>query len=237
MRADGAVGRVPLVDDVALVRETVVRLCDDRSVKNTVLVCAALLLALTGCAASEPEQKPVETSQKPAIDPGPIQLTEAEAGERYLGIVCQGNFASDALWAAFLADEDEFLNGGAPAPDAVKAAAAEKARLTRQEIELIDDPYYTWPVSVQALLPLIRDDDAGYLPYLEAVAGAATFESAYDEQEPELPAEQAAAPLEIRRLLGLDADTTASCVGFETKNDALFNEMVERNALLAKADA
>ncbi|EPR76645.1 hypothetical protein ADILRU_1130 [Leifsonia rubra CMS 76R] len=53
-------------------------------------------------------------------DPSPVELTIEEAADRYLGLVCQNNFAGAQLTAAFDAGEQEFLNGGAPDPSAVE---------------------------------------------------------------------------------------------------------------------
>ncbi|WP_200329597.1 hypothetical protein [Leucobacter sp. L43] len=211
--------------------------CDDSRVKKLAVSAAVLLLALTGCTAqaetsSEAAQNS-ENSAEPTIDPGPIELTKEEAGERYLQLVCQGNTASDAVINAFNAHLDEFNAGGTPEVETVKAAAAELVRVNRMQIETIDDDYYVWPEIVGDQLLHIRAETMTDLAADQAVMNAQTYEEALRVTYNEATAEQQAAPQEIRYQLGIDADTTSSCVGYETALDEIHAEMLERNEQLA----
>jgi hypothetical protein len=183
------------------------------------------IFTLTGCAALTPTATPTPS---PTIDIGPVELTESEAAERYLDLVCATNQANEALDAAIIAGEPEWLNGGAPDPSAIKAAATESMRLARLAVELIDDEYYIWPGDVGTYLQHIRETFIQDLSLLSAVANVTRFEDAYFMPWPERTSEQASAGQEIRYQLGLDADTTASCVGYETGLEDLHQEMIER---------
>ncbi|MEV8337036.1 hypothetical protein [Leucobacter sp. NPDC077196] len=205
--------------------------------KKLVVSAAVLLLALTGCTA-EPQEPVQNTAEAPAeavpsIDPGPIELTKGEAAERYLQLVCQGNVNIGNFRAAVQAGEDEFLAGGAPSADALKAAGAESVRLKRMQIEIIDDPYFRWPDPVSEQLIHIRSSSMAEVAADQSVMNAATFEEAYYVNYPVPTAEQETAAQEIRYQLGLDADTTGSCVGYEAALDEIHAEMLERNEQLA----
>ena len=195
-----------------------------------VLICA---FALAGCT-STPIAAPTPTpTPSPTIDPGPVALPTEQAGTYYLSAVCQGNVANDVLRAAFAAGEPEFLQGGEPDLTAVKAAAAEVTRVDRLLIEVLDDPYFTWPAGVAEQIQYIRASMVAGLSTLNGYANAARFSDAYYATYPEQTAEQVSAPQEIRYQLELSADTTASCVGYETRLDELHAEMVDRNEYLA----
>lgn len=196
---------------------------------------AVLALTLAGCSptAAQLPANVEETPTVPAIDPGPITLSEEEAADRYLGIVCQSNVSNTALTAAFQAGEDEFFNGGAPDPAAVKAAAQVAMDDTRVQVELIDDTYYVWPEGIGELLPVLRDSRIAGLGTLSTMVNAVTYEEAYYAVWPD-PTAATTAAQEIRYQLGLDADTTASCVGHETAAADLLAEKTEREEALAK---
>lgn len=201
-------------------------------------VSIASILLLTGCtqlgsASSEPaasEATPVP-SPTPTIDPGPVELTKEEAGVRYLSLVCQRNALSAQLNDAFVAQEETFFNGGDPDVTAVKAAAAEAMRVSRLSVELLDDPYYTWPEGLSTHLQAIRDAQVGESGMFSDIANATRYEDAYYMTSPG-PSSGSAAQ-EIRYQLGLPVDTTASCVGYETATDTLHAQMIERNEYLA----
>lgn len=170
----------------------------------------------------------------PALDPGPVELTIEEAADRYLDLVCQNNFAGAELTAAFDAGEQEFLDGGAPDPSAVKAVAAKLVDLNRKSVALLDDDYYLWPEKVAIQLPNIRDIYMAELATLNTMANATSFENAYYTTWPAATPEQAAAGQEIRYQLGLDSNTTTSCTGHEIGLDALTVELTEREAALSE---
>lgn len=204
-----------------------------------VTICAVTILLLAGCSMSAETAQP-QAAQKtatpvpsptPTIDPGPVVLTKEEAAERYLGLVCQRNVLVFGLNDAFKAQEKTYLNGGSGDVTEVKALSAEALRVNRLAIELIDDPYYTWPSGIDQHLQTIRQSYMSLFSYYDSLANAKSFEDAYY-----LTAEQgngATAAQEIRYQLGLPADTSASCKGKETATDLLHAEMIERNEYLA----
>jgi len=213
--------------------------------KRILLATLICTLLLTGCTSTtQPENKPAPKpesttapEQPPAIDPGPVKLSIKEAGEYYLKIVCQANRAGSAFVDARNEREAEYLNGGSPRVKALREAAAEKVRLTRQTIELIDDEYYTWPGKSREPLLLVRKSDMSYLSAYQSIMNAKTYEEAYQVTFPELPPEVESAAQEVRYQLKLDADTSKSCKGYRKDNDKIYAEMLKRNELLGKSEA
>lgn len=198
------------------------------------------LLLLSGCSvAASPSDANAEVSETataapsptPTIDPGPVELTKEEAANRYLGIVCQRNVLVYQLNDAFGAQEDVYLNGGDGDATEIKTIAAESLRVNRVAIEIIDDPYYTWPGGIDEHMQTIRQSYIGLSSYYDMLMNAGSFEDAYYASAPEN--EGAAAAQEIRYQLGLPADTRSSCEGKEALADALHQEMTERNEYLA----
>lgn len=202
-------------------------------------VLAVMGIALAGCTATSTETPQASESSPsptvPAIDPGPVTLSVEEAGERYLDIVCPTNAGIAELTAAFDAGEQEFLDGGAPDPAAVKQSATNRVNSTRSAIEHLDDSYFTWPDAVAAQLPHVRSSFMSEVGTLSAMSNAATFEEAYYATWAPRTAEQDTAAQEIRYQLGLPADTVASCSGHEDGHEQLAAERSEREALLAEA--
>ncbi|WES66033.1 hypothetical protein P0L94_08140 [Microbacter sp. GSS18] len=210
-----------------------------RVLQSLTIASTCAVLALTGCTASAtseavptlvtPSSAPKPT---PTIPVGPVELTDDEAADLYLAIVCQRNIAMEALSDAVFAKEDEFLNGGTPAMTEIQAAAAEGLRIARASVELADDDYYTWPSDVAEHLKVVRDANLAASSNLSEIANADRFEDAYYSTWPNQDTAAAAAQ-EIRYQLGLDADTTASCEGHETATDDAHKEMTERREYLA----
>ena len=212
---------------------------EDPMKRSTIAVTAAalMLLALSGCSATTAGEAPVkETSAVPKVDPGPVELTAEEAGERYLSIVCPNNIANEAIIAAYAVGEADYFSGGSPDPAAVKAAAATLAELNRAAVEHFDDEYFIWPAEVADQIPHIRTTYMGQLTMNQAVANAETYESAYTSPLPDLTPEAETAGQEIRYQLDLPSDTKASCVGHENGLTELTDERTEREAALAKQD-
>ena len=195
-------------------------------------VLTLALVTLSGCAAAADLPEPSPT---PTIDPGPVELSIDAAGERYLQIICPNNAAGEALNQAFLAGEDEFMNGGAPDPAAVKAAGVAALDVGRATAEFLDDEYYIWPEDVAEHIATIRTITITDLSYLSEVANATTFEQAYYATYVN-DGSGATASQTIRFELGLDPDTTASCIGYESGHEELRQEQTEREAELAKFD-
>jgi hypothetical protein len=199
----------------------------------------AVALVLAGCSGPGPAPESIPTTSPaptPTIDRGPVLLTDEEAAERYLQVVCQPNAGLNAIDDAIVAGEPEWLNGGSPDPAAVRAAAAETLRVVRLAVEVIDDDYIVWPESVATHVDHIRDSYIQELAVLSGVANADRFEDAYYAQWPQRTPEQAAAGQEIRYQLGLDADTAASCEGYEESLEVVHTEMIDRIAYLATFD-
>lgn len=211
---------------------------DRMRVSSSAAIGAAILMLLVGCSQTTPNSAdptfstPSATpSPTPTIDPGPVELTDEEAGIRYLMIICQRNASGTQLAAAFAAQEGTFLNGDEADATAVKAAAAEALRLNRLGTELFDDPYYVWPENVATHVKTLRDYTVAESGTLSQIANAPRYEDAYYAIWPADTTGGAAQ--EIRYQLGLSPDTTASCVGYETGTDKLHAEMTERNEYLA----
>jgi hypothetical protein len=199
---------------------------------KSIVIAVVSVLMLAGCTATPAsESTPLPTS---TIAPGPVALSDEEAATRYLQIVCQGNAAGILVTESLRAGEAEFLQGGQPDPTAVKAAAAEWMRISRLQVEVLDDSYYTWPEVVGEQLVHIRSSFIADISPIESMVNASEFSDAYYAQFPELTSEQSSASQEIRYQLNLDADTVKSCVNYETALDELHTEMTERDAELAK---
>jgi hypothetical protein len=198
-----------------------------------VLVSALTLVGCTTAPAVVPEAAPVP-SPTPTIAVGPVVLSEEEAGIYYLSVVCQGNFANDALSSALIAGEQVFFDGGEPDLTAMKAAATESSRLIRLAVEVLDDPYFIWPEAVARQIVHIRSVNVGDLAPLNTVANATRFEDGYYASYPALTPEQTSAAQEIRLQLNLDTNTSTSCAGYETALDETHAEMTARNDYLAE---
>lgn len=202
------------------------------------LIALAASLTLAGCTAAEPVAAPAPIpSPTPAVALGPVELSVEEAGVYYLRLVCQSNTAGDALTAAIRAGEQDYLYGGAPDPSAAKAAAAEQLRLGQLFVEVLEDDYYTWPDGVAEQLVHLRSRTVAELGSQSVDANAATYSEIYYNTYPAMTAEQTAAPQEIRLSLGLSADTTASCAGYETGLDVVVAEIAERNVAIEDYEA
>lgn len=190
-------------------------------------------LTLGGCALL-PTPTPTPT---PTIDPGPVILSKADAGERFLEIVCPVNAASQTVTDAGLARVPEFNKGETPDSTDINAAATEAVRMDGLAVEAIEDEYYKWPGDVGANLGYIRDVLSGEMTALGDAIKAPVFEKVYFSEKPTLSSEQANAGKEIRSQLDLDSDTDKSCVGHDKALDALHQDMLDRIEYLAKFDA
>ncbi|MGY4856844.1 hypothetical protein [Cryobacterium sp. AP23] len=204
------------------------------------VVGTAVAVALAGCS-NAPNDRVSETSTASAsavaaIDAGPVELTSDEAGTRYLNIICPQNFGVQALTDAFSAGEDEFRAGGDPDPAAVKASAADRIVTARLVVDFLDAEYFLWPEEVRDQIPLVRDSSVAELSTLDGIVNAVSYEDAYYATWPDFTAAGTAAQ-EIRYQLGLDADTTASCTGYEGGHDTLTAETTAREALLAEQES
>lgn len=201
------------------------------------VAAALLLLALSGCTAPAAPGDPAKTTPTvPAVDPGPVELSADEASERYLSIVCPANFGAKEYNAAFKAGEDEYLNGGAPDPTAVRNASTKHAELARAAVGFLDDEYFVWPSKVGEQIPHVRASYMGQLTSSQAAANAGTYEEAYNTPLAATTPEQDNSGQEIRLQLDLPSDTMASCVGFEDGHINLAQERTEREAALEKQE-
>jgi len=200
--------------------------------RKTIVIAVVSVLTLAGCTAT-PAVEPTP-SPTPTIELGPIALSDEEAATRYLQIVCQGNAAQNVFFDAVKAGEDEFLRGGDPDPATAKAAAAEWMRVSRLQVEVLDDSYFTWPEIVGEQLVYVRSSFIALISPIGSMANDKRFEDIYYTQFPERTSEQSSAAQEIRYQLKLDADTVKSCVDYEAALDDLHTEMTERNVELAK---
>lgn len=188
-------------------------------------------LTLTGCSpfaflpGPTTSKQPETTQPEVEVEQGPVELTRAEAGQRYLDIVCQPNEAWDAYDIAWIALEDAEAAGGSLDITAVQEAAAELLHLRQQEAALLEDPRFVWPTSVQDQILLLQDMNLSDMRLLELEVNARNFDELWRISYPELTAEELRAPQEIRLNLGIDADTVASCRGHEQENDRLYAEL------------
>lgn len=159
-------------------------------------------------------------------------LTNDEAAERYLGIVCQRNASMAALMDAIKAKEKQHLNGGEPGTKKIRAVAKEGMRVARAAIEITDDDYYTWPDDVVRPLKILRDAYLHDISMLNQISTEKDYDEIYYASWPDQE-DAAAAAQEIRYQLGIDPDTSASCRGHETATDDLYAQMTERREYLA----
>lgn len=201
-----------------------------------------LLLALAGCTALPPAATPTPAanatgapatpSPTPTIEVGPVALTEEQAAERYLGIVCQRNSVINQLNDAISGGEEAYLNGGNPPVSEINRIAKETMRVVRASVEVADDDYYMWPTAVVDAVKKVRDSQVAEASTLSSLANAKSFEDAYYTRWPD-QSEASAASQEVRYQLGINPDTEASCVGFESATDELHKTMTERREYLS----
>lgn len=203
-----------------------------RPTATGLLAVAVLLVA--GCTSTTPSTTPsaAAASEAPTAEAAPafVELTDEQASERYLDLVCPNNAAIRDLRAAFAAGEDEFLAGGEPDPAAARAAAADRIELNRQTLTLLDDDYFRWPTSIAGPLEQVRSSYLAELATLDSMANAASFSDAYYATFPPATPEQESAGQEIRYALGIEPDTVTSCVGHEAGMDQLTAEYEARQA-------
>jgi len=203
---------------------------------HAVAAIAAAAFLFTGCSApsaSDAGSTPAPTatpSPTPTIDPGPVELTKEEAGERYLAIVCASNALGAQMNEQLDEKEAQWLNGKEPNISKIKSIAAQSIAVDRLGIELFDDPYYIWPSSVAAHIRTVRDAFVAEQGTLDTIANAKNFKTIYNVTWPD----SGSAPQEIRYQLGLSTDTTASCAGKDKLLDGLHAEMVARTEYLAQ---
>lgn len=193
------------------------------------------ILAISGCTgAAGTSAEPAPTpSQTPTLDPGPIALSNEEAAERYLSIVCPINIAGNALSSAYEAGIDDYLNGGSPDVGGVVAAAATMRDQQRVAIEHLDDTYFAWPELVAAQIPHVRSSYMANMAVISNVASSMTFEAAYNVPAAPQTPEQQAAGQEIRYQLALPADTNLGCDAHADGLTALSTAKDDRDAALA----
>lgn len=183
---------------------------------------AVALLLILGVAGCTDKLEPAASPDVSATSPGPIALTDDEAGVRYLSVVCQPNAALASLLEVLRAGDDADIA-------AINAAGAEALRTARLAIEVLDDTRYVWPAGVAEHVPHIRAAYVLWLSSYDMIANAPTVDEAYSVEFAELTQEQRSAGQEIRLRLGLAADTATSCVGYETKLDSLHDELIQRD--------
>lgn len=126
--------------------------------KSAAAVAAVLLLA--GCG-SQPSAEPITTPSATSASPtpsesltGPIILTKAAAGKRYLAAICPANEAGEAVNAAapdYPADDD--LVGSK-----VRAAARRAAVADAAGAKMLADDGYVWPKNVRASIQNVALD-------------------------------------------------------------------------------
>jgi len=180
---------------------------------RTVTACAALLaaaaLTITGCSAEHsqaPTAKPTASPTSKAATPTPptptpTALTLAQAGERYLALVCPSNRALAAVDPAYQAQN----------LDAIHAAAAPARDAKQVEALAFENPTEMWPVEIQADLKVLATSDYGTVGVLDRMVHAQSLDEANMVTFADDGAQTSAQ--RIRAKLGLSADTTASCAG------------------------
>ncbi len=213
---------------------------DDQTMKKRYLgVALAATLLLSGCSVIDlisgavPSQStsPTPTAEPEVETPAedwPVSLTKAEAGERYLQIVCQRNDAIGRWDAAWQELEDLVNAGQEPLSDQVTAVANSARDVflsTEWEIALLSDERYTWPDVVEAEIMTIIDSNERLLPTLQTEMNARTVDELYASVYPEYTAEEQAAAQEVRLKLGLPGDAVSSCIGYETDAESLYVEL------------
>lgn len=169
------------------------------------IVCAALLLSLglTGCSATEAPADDASSiagpslpaTESPTPTPTPSVMTTAEAGHKYLSIVCPGNKAGDSLNAA--AQSQNFKK--------IIEAAKKYRDAMRQEAVDLANPDTLWPDGVAEDLKKLSDSSFSAVAFADQVANAKSL----DEVNSLTLAEDGAGAVaqKVRAKLGLPAST------------------------------
>lgn len=204
---------------------------------------AFALVVLLGWAPASPGQgaEPSRTAESSppstarSYAPGPVVLSAADAGERYLAITCGVDATIATMNAAMLDGLDEYRKGGSPDPTFVNAAAGLAAAHQRKMLELLLDDYYVWPEGVYEQLNHVRLGLVAGVAEAEGIADAVSFDQAYNVERAAPTREQREAPAEIRRLLGLPADARSACAGLGAADtDRLIAEQRARRISLGE---
>lgn len=187
--------------------------------KRTLVVTAVVALGfgLTGCVNTDSKAEPAAASDPtPDTEQGPVELTIEEAGVRYLQIVCPANIAAgvwEETYAAVAAQEMDM--------PALREATVNNADVDVVVLSLLNDERYVWPAEAAAFIEEIR---VSYEEELDALIAAVPAESLAEVDAVAWPDYSSLPVVELRNVLGLDADTSASCIGYENGHEVLSAE-------------
>ncbi len=196
-------------------------------------------MTVAGCSTekiSEPEENRIqsaieaipqsESEPEPEPEPTTLVMTDEEAGDLFLEVVCGINTTvypyNDALNAA----EDEYLAGGDPDMAGVQATAKAYADAVLQGVTVFDDEYYVWPDSVTTYIRQMKDGYLGHLDPLRQVQQQTDYGPILSMSWPnaEMPSQK------IRYELSLESDPEVSCVDRGGKLAGLAEESKARKA-------
>lgn len=113
----------------------------------TFVAVAAVATLLVGCTANQSDESPDANdgpsaspeTPAPTPTPTPTVLSDDEAGERYLDIVCATNASGGEFNEAYLVAEEVYQTGVEPDLSDVKEIAATRMEQIRMTAELLDD--------------------------------------------------------------------------------------------------
>lgn len=128
-------------------------------------------------------------------------MSTQTAGEKYLSIVCPVNKGIfEVTTAGSAGDFNGFTVAAGQARDAAQAAAS-----------AFSDKSIMWPAGIRPLLEEMKDEELALASFFNSLANARSFEEANSIST---PISDGTAAQEVRLILGLTADTEASCKAY-----------------------
>lgn len=166
--------------------------------KKLVIPALLAVLVLTGCTSGGADASPPSAATIPSATPTPTPtvMTTAEAGAKYLSIVCPANKAGAVLNDALSAGNLDQIVAAAPAArDAFRTSAVALA-----------DTSIRWPDGVATELKKLSDSQFASVAWAEALTKAKSL----DEVRALALADDGSAVVaqKVRAQLGLPASTT-----------------------------
>jgi hypothetical protein len=173
--------------------------------KTAIITALAIaLLPLTGCGGATPAPTHTAAAQIKTYTatptPTPTVMNNADAGAKYLAIVCPGNNASNAFQAAWQTQDIA----------QIQAAAISARDIYRSQATQFLDPTILWPDAIKPDLKTLSDSDFSSVAAMDQISKSTSVEEAAAVTGGDTTVSNAAAQ-RIRAILGLTADTSTGC--------------------------